>query len=334
MYKPLNRFPKVHFLNDVLDVEKGFTETGYSFRVRSVSPIIINTSFQALKFDCAHSSAVRYLPLSFHHSRMRNSVDITGAGSGVGKEIAFNLKNNPDFDIRLIGGRREDLLRQVAKEVGAADVVPGDLFEPDSKAYRAAMESKADVMVHNAAINIDTLDSVAEQQRLRAGQTAFTRDLVDTLGKSEALSGRRLAVFVNSVTAWMARENSKAKSFPYTGMKLDQADILTEARERLANAGIDLSIVYPGAIRTEMMSHLPEDDKAVRMANMFGKRTMNAPGHPQGIVQKRILQPWEVGRSIATLINYYLVNRQELPAKLQQWLLVNQEDLPQSALTW
>ncbi len=254
-----------------------------------------------------------------------HSIEITGAGSGVGKALAMQFKDNKGVSMRLIGGRRKDELQRTHQETNACGHSAGDIFDPTSEPYNRIMFSCADVIAHIAAINLDTHEDQSQRDPLRVQQNTFLERLIEGM-KSFTPSNPRLLLVVNSVTAFFARELPKAAALPYMRMKMEQADILSAARVDLDAAGIQLSVVYPGAIRTEMMKHLPDDDKAVRMANMFGSRLKRVPGREAGLVQDHIFQPQEIAEALAKLVNYFFVNG-TIPESSKDWIMANHADM-------
>lgn len=256
----------------------------------------------------------------------KHTMDVTGAGSGVGLEFAKKFKDSREtVNMWLVGGRRADTLLEAAEQSNAAMFIPGDLFDPASEPHLMMMKSSSRVIVHAAAINLDTMEDKTQCDPLRIAQIEFLDQLVQAMMKC-ASGNQRLLIAVNSVTAYFARELPKAAAQPYMRMKMEQADILTAARAGLEAAGIRLCVVYPGAIRTDMMRHLPDDDKAVRMANMFGSRLKRVPGREAGLAQDRIFQPEEVASALAKLVNHFLVNG-AIPESSKEWIMTNHADL-------
>lgn len=256
---------------------------------------------------------------------MQNSIAITGAGSGVGEALAGALSVFVNLDSRLVGGRRADKLQAVGNDVSAREVIPGNLFAPGSPAHAAMMQSHDRIIAHLAAINLDTHPDESQREPLREAQNAFLVRLLETLKRNDP-KNPRLLIAMNSVTAFFARENPRAQRFPYMLMKMQQADILSKARAELSAAGIELAVVYPGAIFTEMMAHMTEEE-AIRGANLFGKRTKNAPGHPSGLIQDRVFEAYEIASVLANLINFYLAN-DALQEEQRELVIASSADLP------
>ncbi len=253
---------------------------------------------------------------------MIKSLMITGAGSGVGRAVAEHFKDDDSIDTVLVGGRREELLAEVAEETNATLYVAGNLFDTKSDAYAAMMDDDSEYQVLAAAINLDTLEvSDDEKNRLREVQnSALEQKLQKMINSSK---GNKLLLDINSVTAFF-RENSRAQKFPYMVMKAQQSDIMDSARGGLKEAGVDLSVLYPGAIDTAMMAHL-DNAKAVKLANMLGKR-VTSDKRPEGFIQDNILTPGQIAKCIAYAIAEY-EKTGELHPDLEEWIILNENDL-------
>ena len=78
---------------------------------------------------------------------------ITGASSGIGAATARRLAREPDTTPILVA-RREDRLRELAAELGGADVIAADLTDPDAPARIAERvegeHGRLDLLVNNA----------------------------------------------------------------------------------------------------------------------------------------------------------------------------------------
>ena len=258
---------------------------------------------------------------------MAHRIEITGAGSGLGEAVARQFADREGVMHDLIGGRREGELQRVAELTGADTFTVGDLFQPGSQPYNTMMRTRATVVVHCAAINVDSLrDQREEAERLANLQTGFLTGFIDTL-KSKPTGSGRLFVAVNSIAAFFAREIKRAREgSPYAVMKMQQADIIAAARDSLRTAGVEVVVVHPGAIRTAMIQDLGEDDKVLRTANAFGSRLKGVPGRPNGLNQDRVFEPHEVAEPIAKLVMHYLANG-NVPPELREWIMVNADDL-------
>lgn len=260
-------------------------------------------------------------------------IEITGAGSGLGEAVARQFADREGTMHDLIGGRRESELERVAQITGAATFIAGNLFQPGSKPHSTMMETRATVVVHCAALNVDSLmkDQREEAEALANLQTTFLTRLVDTL-KRKSTGSKRLFVAINSVAAFFAREIERArKGSLYAVMKMQQADIIAAARDSLRTAGVEVVVVHPGAIRTAMIQDLGADDKVLRTTNAFGSRLKGVLGRPNGLNQDRVFQPHEVAEPIAKLVMHYLANG-DVPPNLREWIMVNDDDLRTATL--
>jgi 3-oxoacyl-[acyl-carrier protein] reductase len=84
--------------------------------------------------------------------RMTRTAVVTGGGTGIGKAVAARLVEQ-GLDV-VITGRREDVLKAAAEEIGARAVV-FDAADPDAvEAALSDLPSSVDVLVNNAGGNM------------------------------------------------------------------------------------------------------------------------------------------------------------------------------------
>ncbi|GAA3662696.1 SDR family oxidoreductase [Lentzea roselyniae] len=78
---------------------------------------------------------------------------VTGGGTGIGRAVAARLVEQ-GLDV-VITGRREDVLKAAAEEIGARAVVVFDASDPDAvQAALSDLPSSVDVLVNNAGGNM------------------------------------------------------------------------------------------------------------------------------------------------------------------------------------
>lgn len=259
----------------------------------------------------------------------KSTIAITGPREGVGQAVAEYYGQQRDrINLALIGSRQIPLLEQMGTRLGASEVAGGDIFDPESPAYQRAMTIRPRVLVQNAAFNMDTMDGpdkvvLREQKNLsRQRQTDYFRNLLDAQ-ISDVSDQARLLINVNSITSL---SESGASKYPYMGMKRDQAQYAEEKRPDLKRANVRLVQIRPGAIRTGMMGHLPDDDRAVALANILMKRVTAPADRPQGYAQDFIFQREEIAGVITQLSDYFLEHG-DIPEHLLDIAITNHQDL-------
>ncbi len=178
------------------------------------------------------------------------SVLITGASRGIGRATALRLDRR-GFDV-IAGVRSEEAGQALAAE--ASDrlrVVRIDVA--DAASVRAAAETvgeRLDILVNNAGIAVGgvvealPLDDLRHQLEVNVvGQVAVTQALLPAL---RAASGR--IVFISSVSG----RTSVAALTPYAASKFAIEAIADGLRVELRAWGIDVVLVEPGSIDTDI----------------------------------------------------------------------------------
>ena len=188
---------------------------------------------------------------------------ITGANRGIGLAIAKAYAAEGARCV--LAGRNAAALEKVAKEVGAAGVLPMDLDKPDS--IRAATKSfaashpKLDILVANAAvlgarkpIAEDSLDSWVHTFQANVHANLLLLQGLDALlKKSDA--GR--IVMLSTGVARLPKAG--AGSYAVTKAALEMMSLIYA--QEVASTPIKLNIVNPGPTRTAMRAQvMPKED--------------------------------------------------------------------------
>jgi nucleoside-diphosphate-sugar epimerase len=129
----------------------------------------------------------------------KTSVLITGAAGALGSAFAESLSASPDIDLHLAD---VDAVRlgALAARTGAIRTMAVNLFDEYAEMHNAVTRSDADVVVWNAAINVDQSQPVCDRSLLRERQNASLLRRIEAFEESDT-ARRRLLVVVNSVTA-------------------------------------------------------------------------------------------------------------------------------------
>jgi NADP-dependent 3-hydroxy acid dehydrogenase YdfG len=201
---------------------------------------------------------------------------VTGSSSGIGAATARRLAAQ-GAAVALVA-RREDRLADLAATIqdagGNALVLPADITMPEQAV--AAVEQavaelgRLDTVVNNAGVMLlgPALDTpVAEWDRMVAlnvqGTLHVTHAALPHLVRAAADSPRRVAdlVSISSTAGRVARQGSSV----YNLTKFGIAAFSEALRQELLGRRVRVSVVEPGTVDTELVTHLRED---VRQAAM------------------------------------------------------------------
>jgi len=199
---------------------------------------------------------------------------VTGASSGIGAATVRRLASR---GCRVAAvARRESMLRELAAECGG-QVLPiqADITDPDacrSCVSRAVDEfGQLDILVNNAGIMLlgpfetsPVADWVTMMNLNLAAMLHLTQEAIPHLRKSAA-GERGVADIVNvgSVAGRVARANFSV----YAATKFGVTAFSESLRQELGPAGIRVCCVEPGAVATELLSHV---DPGVREKLLSG----------------------------------------------------------------
>ncbi|WP_065323601.1 SDR family oxidoreductase [Tritonibacter mobilis] len=186
---------------------------------------------------------------------------ITGASSGIGAAIARSLSN--EGHPLLLLARRADRL----EALGLPDAMCRAVDVTDTSAVIAAIgEAEAaygpvDLLVNNAGV---MLLGALDAQDTSEWQQMFNVNVLALLGATQAVLSRMKAR--NRGTIMNVSSIAGKKTFPnhaaYTGSKFAVTGITENLREEVADSGVRVMAIYPGAVETELLSHT-SDEKIV-----------------------------------------------------------------------
>ncbi|MEW6544253.1 MAG: SDR family NAD(P)-dependent oxidoreductase [Nitrospirota bacterium] len=181
---------------------------------------------------------------------------ITGASSGIGRETAL-LLGAEEAKLGLVA-RREGRLREVADAIrgagGSAEIFAGDVGSPETldSAVRGCVErfGRLDVLVNNAGAG---LFATVEQTTIEDLEAMLAVNLRGTFHGIKAalpvMRGQGAGHIIN-VASTAGRRGS-----PYVGAycaaKFAVVGLTESLRTELLGTGIDVSLVLPGATRTD-----------------------------------------------------------------------------------
>jgi gluconate 5-dehydrogenase len=200
---------------------------------------------------------------------------ITGGATGLGYGIAAECRDSGGEVI--IAGRREDLLKKAAAELGASWFRLDLADEKNSTAAAAEIEKRfgpLDGLVNNAGMqnNKEALDYSAEEFRTLFETNVFgaytlTREIAR--GMLERKSGS--IIFISSAAVHMGL----TKNLPYTGSKGAISAMCRALASEFSPRGVRVNAIAPGWIETDLvkvsLAKVPERRAMVERRAMLGR---------------------------------------------------------------
>jgi NADP-dependent 3-hydroxy acid dehydrogenase YdfG len=212
---------------------------------------------------------------------------VTGASSGIGAATARRLARE-GAAVALVA-RRRDRLDEVVDDIqvagGHAVAVDTDITDPE-RAYEAVQDTmdrfgRLDVLVNNAGImllNSALHAGVEEWARMIAlnvgAMLHVTHAAVPYLIDAASTSPRQVADLVNvsSTAGRVARPGSSV----YNLTKFGVNGFTESLRQELISEHVRVSVVEPGTVDTELVSHLEETMRAAALRQIGGIEALRA----------------------------------------------------------
>lgn len=182
---------------------------------------------------------------------------VTGGSGGIGKTCGRELVAH-GYDV-VLTARREALLRAAADEIGARWIV-ADASSPDSFGPAISGEPRVDLLVHAAGVLDGTY---ARKQTFEQWRNTLSANLDSCFVVTQAalplmVSGSRF-IFVSSSSAHEPMPSRTAYSASKAGMNAFARALALE----VDRDGINVNIVTPGPVETEMLQDVPFEMYAV-----------------------------------------------------------------------
>ncbi|RJS97764.1 SDR family oxidoreductase [Halococcus sp. IIIV-5B] len=207
---------------------------------------------------------------------------VTGASSGIGGATAESLASRGASVV--LAARREDELTDLESRIedgdGDALVVPTDVTEDDDidTLVEATLDEygRIDVLVNNAGLmplaNIADADRETLQTTIDvnlSGLVKLTHAVVPTM--IEQGSGH--IVNLSSVVGRFLQANSAHYNATKAGVKMFGDSL----RLDIAEEGIHVATIEPGAVDTELLDHIPDDEVQAGVKDYVGSMDALAP---------------------------------------------------------
>jgi short-subunit dehydrogenase len=242
---------------------------------------------------------------------------LTGASSGIGKELSLQL-GQKGAKLGLLA-RRQDVLdtlvEQVRKQQGIALALPADVR--DAESLRAAADrlrlefGPIDVMIANAGIGTSTHATKLKPEQvaevININLIGAANSVAAVLPEMQTRDAGHL-VAISSLSAYRGLPKSAA----YCASKAGLSSFFESVRVDLCNTKIKVTIIHPGFIRTPLtagreakMPFLMEVDEASRKiisAIELGKKSYAFPWQLASVVRAGMIMPnfmydWIAARS-------------------------------------
>ncbi|MET0307176.1 MAG: SDR family NAD(P)-dependent oxidoreductase [Sphingomonas sp.] len=189
---------------------------------------------------------------------------ITGASTGIGAVYADRLARR-GHDLILVArdaGRMETLAATLRAETGRAiEVLPADLTDGDDLdrvSKRLADDAAITLLVNNAGMSLNggILDNEAPQlERIIALNITAPTLLASAAGKAFKARGAGAIVNIASVLAFAPEMFDGV----YSGTKSYLLNLSLSLSQQLAESGVHVQAVLPGATRTEIWERSGKD---------------------------------------------------------------------------
>ena len=201
-------------------------------------------------------------------------VIVTGASSGIGAAACRVLAA---AGARVVAGARradrlDELIEQITGSGGTALAVSCDVRDEDSAralVHRARDEfGRIDVLVNNAGVMLHS-----RVDRNLAGQW---RQMVETnvLGVLYA-SGAAIPLMTEGGhivnISSVAGRKTRPRSGVYSATKFGVNAVSEAMRQELISLGIRVTVIEPGAVATELATHITDEESVDAMRSTFGK---------------------------------------------------------------
>ncbi len=190
---------------------------------------------------------------------MKKLVVITGASSGIGKELAKQMSAQ-GHPLLLLARRVEKLeaLELPNTICAKVDITDKEKFQ-DAISFATDKYGPVDLLVNNAGV---MLLGQVEDQNASEWQSMFDVNILGLLNGMQAvllsMKERNTGTIINISS--IAGRKTFGNHAAYCGTKFAVHAISENVREEVANSNVRVTTIAPGAVETELLSHTTSKD--------------------------------------------------------------------------
>lgn len=203
---------------------------------------------------------------------------VTGAGRGIGREIALTLaKNGVTVIVNYNGSKAsaDEVVEEITKSGGKAEAIQCNVadFAESEELVKAVLEKykRVDILVNNAGITRDNLIMRMSEEDYDAvldTNLKGTFNMMRHLSRSFIKQRSGKIINITSVSGVLGN----AGQANYSASKAGVIGLTKSVARELASRGINVNAVAPGFINTDMTKNMTDDaKKAVNEMIPMGK---------------------------------------------------------------
>lgn len=203
---------------------------------------------------------------------------VTGAGRGIGREIALTLaKNGATVIVNYNGSKAsaDEVVEEITKSGGKAEAIQCNVadFAESEELVKAVLEKykRVDILVNNAGITRDNLIMRMSEEDYDAvldTNLKGTFNMMRHLSRSFIKQRSGKIINITSVSGVLGN----AGQANYSASKAGVIGLTKSVARELASRGINVNAVAPGFINTDMTKNMTNDaKKAVNEMIPMGK---------------------------------------------------------------
>jgi 3-oxoacyl-[acyl-carrier protein] reductase len=219
---------------------------------------------------------------------MNKTAVITGAGRGIGAEIALRLASD-SFNVALNDLNAEALAETAEKckafgveaECFPADVSNHDACEAMVKAIKARFGT-VDVLVNNAGITRDGLLARMSEENYDLVIAVNQKSIFNMMKHCSAVMIKQRSGRIINVSS-VAGLHGNAGQFNYSASKAAVIGMTKSAAKELGARGICVNAIAPGFIQTPMTDALTDEQKAA-ILNLIAMKRYGTVAEIAGVV--------------------------------------------------
>lgn len=190
---------------------------------------------------------------------------VTGAGKGIGREIALTLAKNGAAVIVNYNGSKESaaaVVKEITENGGSAEAIQCNVsdFSASGEFVKGVLEKykKVDILVNNAGVTRDNLImrmSEADYDAVLDTNLKGAFNMIRHLSRSFIKQRSGKIINISSVSGVLGN----AGQANYSASKAGLIGLTKSVAREFAGRGINVNAVAPGFIDTDMTKGLPED---------------------------------------------------------------------------